>query len=66
MRAKLICLRVCHDPETARQVQSTWNLLCLACHYRPYDPGPTEEQLQRWQREVRAGVRQLNECGSTT
>jgi hypothetical protein len=61
MRAKLICLRVCgDDSETARRVQSTWNLLCLGCHYRPYDPGPTEEQLRAWQREVASLVRQLN------
>jgi hypothetical protein len=60
MRARMICLRVYDDAEAARQVQSTWNLLCLACHYRPYDPGPTEEQLTLWQREVCALVRRLD------
>jgi hypothetical protein len=60
MRAKLICLRVCDNAKTAHRVHSTWKLLCLGCHYRPYDPGPTEEQLERWQREVSVLVRQLS------
>lgn len=59
-------LWVCVDAETARQVESAWNLLCLSCHYRPYDPGPTAEQLMVWHRDVRALVRQLSTCSPDT
>lgn len=60
MRAKLLCLRTCCDTETARRAQTTWNLLCTACHYRPYDPGPTQDQLHMLQRQVSELVQQLS------
>ena len=59
MRARLLCLRVCADTETARRARAVWALLCLGCHYHHYELGPTEEQLLSWRDEVAAIVMAL-------
>jgi hypothetical protein len=48
MRTQLTCLPAYLDPAAAHQISYAWASLSDACHYHPYELGPTAAELARW------------------
>jgi hypothetical protein len=48
MRTQLTCLPAYLDPAAAHQISYTWASLSEACHYHPYELGPTAAELAGW------------------
>jgi hypothetical protein len=46
MRTQLTCLPAYLDPATAQEISYVWASLSEACHYHPYELGPTAAELQ--------------------
>jgi hypothetical protein len=47
-KTQLTCLPAYLDPAIARQASYAWAALSSACHYHPYELGPTASQLSGW------------------
>jgi len=52
METQMACLPQFLDPVLARQVGYVWTALSGACHFHPYELGPTAEELDRWLYDV--------------
>ena len=49
MHAQILCLSVVGlEPSLAGDVRDTWARLSAACHYHPYDIGPSGHELRGW------------------
>jgi hypothetical protein len=48
MRTQLTCLPAYMDPAAAHQISYAWASLSEACHYHPYELGPTAAELVGW------------------
>ncbi len=52
METQLVCLPMFIEPTLAHQVAYVWTALSAACHFHPYELGPTAEELERWRDDV--------------
>ena len=56
METQMACLPEFIEPALARQAAYVWTALSGACHFHPYELGPTAEELDRWLDDVASFV----------
>lgn len=56
METQMACLPEFMEPALARQAAFVWTALSGACHFHPYELGPTAEELDRWLDDVSAFI----------